>query len=282
MHWLAIDYCAPTAAKDFAESLRTTGFGVIKNHPIRPEEVENLYYHWAQFFESSMKHNHLIDVTTQDGYVPVEMAEIAKGYDKQDLKEMFNFYPWGKQCPAHLRPQTMALWEALYSVGSTLLTWIEAYLPADVRAGLSMPLADMIANKHRTLFRINYYPALTGQEDAGAFRAAAHTDIDLLTVLTAGSAKGLQVQGKNGIWHDVPCDPSTLIINVGDMLEECTRHFYPSTFHRVLKLTGEEARKPRMSCPLFLHPFEAVVLSERHTAKSYLHERLVELGLITV
>ena len=34
-----------------------------------------------------------------------------------------------------------------------------------------------------------------------------------------------------------------------------------------------------MSCPLFIHPRGEVKLSERHTADSYLHERLVELGL---
>jgi isopenicillin N synthase-like dioxygenase len=280
MHWLAIDYCAPTAPREFAESLRTTGFGVIKNHPIRPEAVEALYKNWAQFFESPTKYNHLIDVATQDGYVPAEMAEIAKGYDKKDLKEMFNFYVLGKKCPAHLRPQTLALEEALSAVGATLLKWIEDYLPAEVRTGLSCPLSNMVSN-HQTLFRINYYPALTGREEVGAVRAAAHTDINLITVLTAGSAKGLQVQGRNGIWVDVPCDPTTLIINAGDMLQECTHHFYPSTPHRVLNPTGEAVQKPRMSCPLFLHPFPEVVLSERHTAKSYLHERLIELGLIT-
>ena len=38
--------------------------------------------------------------------------------------------------------------------------------------------------------------------------------------------------------------------------------------------------KSRISLPLFLHPRPDVVLSGRHTAKSYLHERLTELGVI--
>ena len=31
----AVDYQSPTAAQDFVKSLRETGFGVLKNHPIR-------------------------------------------------------------------------------------------------------------------------------------------------------------------------------------------------------------------------------------------------------
>jgi len=35
-----------------------------------------------------------------------------------------------------------------------------------------------------------------------------------------------------------------------------------------------------MSLPLFVHPRPDVVLSERHTAASYLNERLSELGVV--
>ena len=48
---------------------------------------------------------------------------------------------------------------------------------------------------------------------------------------------------------------------------------------RVLNPTGEEAKKSRISLPLFLHPRPDVVLSERHTSGSYLQERLRELGV---
>lgn len=36
----------------------------------------------------------------------------------------------------------------------------------------------------------------------------------------------------------------------------------------------------RMSMPLFLHPRPDVQLSRRYTAGDYLHERLLELGVI--
>ena len=280
MKFVAIDYRSPFAGSAFSESLRTTGFGIITNHPIHRAEIEELYAAWAEFFGSEEKFKYLVDPVTQQGYVPQTLSEVAKGYAARDLKEFYNFYDTGV-CPESLREKTFNLYQKLAQVGSTLLQWIEAGLPDEIAQQLTIPLYQMIMNSHQSLFRINYYPALTGEEPTGSLRAQAHADIDLLTVLTAGSAEGLQAKDTNDVWHDIPCDPNTIIINAGDMLQECTQGFYPSTQHRVLNLNGEAALKPRMSCPLFLHPRPDVILSPRHTAQSYLHERLVELGLRT-
>ena len=137
----------------------------------------------------------------------------------------------------------------------------------------------MIADSQQTLLRVLRYPPLTGQEPAGSLRAAAHGDINLLTILPAANEPGLQVQDKQGSWVDVPCDFGMLIINIGDMLQEASRGYYPSTQHRVVNPQGEGAGKSRVSLPLFLHPRPEVVLSARHTAGSYLDERLRELGV---
>ena len=83
-------------------------------------------------------------------------------------------------------------------------------------------------------------------------RAAAHGDINLLTILPAATEPGLQVLGKDQAWHDVPCDFGLLIVNIGDMLEEASGGYYPSTVHRVLNPTGVAASKPRMHCGHFL------------------------------
>ena len=87
------------------------------------------------------------------------------------------------------------------------------------------------------------------------------------------------MQEKDGTWIDVPADFGHLIINIGDMLQEASAGYFPSTSHRVVNPTGENAKKSRISLPLFLHPRDEVVLSERHTQESYLLERLKELGV---
>jgi isopenicillin N synthase-like dioxygenase len=64
------------------------------------------------------------------------------------------------------------------------------------------------------------------------------------------------------------------------MLQMASRGHYVSTTHRVVNPHGPEARLPRYSMPLFLHPRADVKLSEKHTARSYLEERLREIGLL--
>ena len=71
-----------------------------------------------------------------------------------------------------------------------------------------------------------------------------------------------------------------LVVNTGDMLQEVSGGIFPSASHRVLNPTGPRKNFSRMSLPLFVHPRPDVVLSERHTAASYLSERLTELGVL--
>lgn len=110
-------------------------------------------------------------------------------------------------------------------------------------------------------------------------RAAAHEDICLLTVLPAATATGLQVKDTQGQWHDVVSDPGTMVVNVGDMLQLASRHYYRSTTHRVVNPQGEDAKKSRLSMPLFLHARNEIQLTPEITVKDYWIERLKELGV---
>jgi isopenicillin N synthase-like dioxygenase len=140
-----------------------------------------------------------------------------------------------------------------------------------------MPLPDMLEDSDHTLLRVLHYPPLIGQEEPDAVRAAAHTDINLLTLLPAATEPGLQIRRQDGSWLDVPCDFGLLIVNIGDMLAEASGHYFPSTVHQVLNPTGADRAKRRISLPLFLHPRREVVLSERYTVGSYFDERMREL-----
>ncbi len=273
-----IDFIAPPAASDFANGLKEIGFAVIKNHPINQQLIDQVYEQWYEFFRSADKENYTFDSKTHDGFISTELSETAKGYDAKDLKEFYHYYPWGR-CPESLRAMTQQMYGELNQMAETLLQWVQQEAPQEVTQQLSMPLDEMIKNSDHTLLRLIHYPPLTGDEPAGALRAASHEDINLLTLLPAATAKGLQVQDANGNWLDVPCDPGWIIVNVGDMLQECTGHYYPSTPHRVINPTGQAALESRLSMPLFLHPRADVRLSQRHTAESYRQERFAELGL---
>ena len=274
-----IDYRAENSAQQFVESLRETGFGVLSNHPIDKRLVEDIYTEWQAFFNSESKNDYMFKKETHDGFFPASISETAKGNTIKDIKEYYHVYPWGR-IPDSLRTNILAYYEKANALAAELLEWIETYSPDDVKAKFSMPLPEMIANSQKTLLRILHYPPMTGSEEMGAIRAAAHEDINLITVLPAANEPGLQVKAKDGTWLDVPSDFGSIIINIGDMLQEASGGYFPSTSHRVINPEGADKTKARISLPLFLHPNPAVVLSERYTADSYLMERLRELGVI--
>lgn len=207
------------------------------------------------------------------------MSEVAKGHKKRDIKEFFHYYPWG-QCPDALKAELDNYYAEANKVALQLLGWVEQHSPDNVAANYSQSLSSMVDGSDKTLLRVLHYPPMSGEEDVDAIRAAAHEDINLLTILSSANEPGLQVLSKEGDWLDVPCDFGNLIINIGDMLQEASGGYFPSTTHRVVNPEGADMSKSRISLPLFLHPKPEVVLSERHTADSYLMERLRELGLI--
>jgi isopenicillin N synthase-like dioxygenase len=273
-----VDYKSPDAPKQFVTSLRETGFGVLINHPIKQELVESIYKNWYDFFSSEEKQDFAYDPKTQDGYFAPEISETAKGHSKKDIKEYYHVYPWGR-IPAELKDEIMSYYQLASELAAELLDWVEQNSPADVAAKYSEPLSNMIKDTPNTLLRVLHYPPLSGDEEPGAIRAAAHEDINLLTILPAANEPGLQVKLKDGTWSDVPCDFGNLIINIGDMLQEASGGYFPSTSHRVINPTGKACENSRISLPLFLHPRDEVVLSERHTQRTYLDERLRELGV---
>ena len=275
----AVDFTAPDAQQKFVESLRQTGFGVLKNHPISQDSVASIYANWQAFFNSEEKQSYLYNKDKQDGFFPQSVSEVAKGFKKKDIKEYFHFYPWG-QCPEALRDELSDYYKNTSSLAAQLLNWIEQESPAEVSKHYSMPLSQMIDGSDQTLLRVLHYPPLAGDEEADAIRAAAHEDINLITLLPAANEPGLQVKALDGSWLDVPCDFGNLIVNIGDMLQEASGHYFPSTTHRVINPEGTDVTKSRISLPLFLHPRPDVKLSERHTAGTYLTERLTELGVL--
>ncbi|WP_318507814.1 2OG-Fe(II) oxygenase family protein [Photobacterium leiognathi] len=275
----AVDYTAENAKQLFVESLRNTGFGVLKNHPIQQKLVQSIYDNWYQFFNSEEKTDFLFNVETQDGLFPTEVSETAKGHTKKDIKEYFHYYPWG-QCPSALKQEIQQYYQEANELATELLSWVEEYSPNDISDKYSQPLSSMIDGSEKTLLRVLHYPPLKGDEELGAIRAGAHEDINLLTILPAANEPGLQVLAKDGCWIDVPCDFGNLIINIGDMLQEASSGYFPSTTHRVINPEGADKTKSRISLPLFLHPKPEIVLSEKYTADSYLMERLRELGVI--
>ncbi len=272
-----IDFLSPNAGKQFVDSLHHTGFAILHNHQIDFNLINDVYNDWETFFSSKEKHSYTFNPNTQDGYFPYR-CENAKGYNAKDLKEFYHFYEWGKY-PKNISGKTKRLYYELLAIGRILLVWINANTPKMSLINPSVSLPEMIENSRRNLMRIIHYPPLKSNITDGAIRAAAHGDINLITILPAASQPGLQVQMKENEWLDVNCNPGWLVINTGDMLQECSEGYYPSTIHRVVNPKDKHAHLSRYSISLFIHPRDEVILSKRYSAKKYLDERLHEIGL---
>ena len=271
-----VSYTAKDAAETLTRSLHETGFAILEDHPISSEQVQSIYDNWGAFFASEAKHEFLRDMEKQDGYFPFR-SENAKGVDLKDLKEFYHVFPWGR-VPPELEVETRKLYNDLVSLGLTLLKWLDSTIPSDVHDILSEPLDEMMHGSQHSLLRILHYPPIQQDVESGAIRAAAHEDINLITLLVAGSEPGLQAQDKAGKWHDISCDPGMITINNGDMLAMASNNYFPSTPHRVVNPDGEN-NNSRYSIPMFLHPRPEVMLNNVLSAEGYLLNRLKEIGL---
>ena len=74
-----------------------------------------------------------------------------------------------------------------------------------------------------SILRAIHYPPIT-TEPKGAVRAAAHGDINLITILMGASASGLEVQNRKGEWIPVTALPHQVVVNNGDMMSRFTNN----------------------------------------------------------
>ena len=271
-----ISYTATGFDAAFMATLHEYGFAAVVDHPLDDDRVARIYDEWLAFFSSGEAAGFRLDPAKQDGYFSLEEAEHAKGFVERDFKEYFQFYPWGR-CPESLQADLASHFDAAVELGAELLSCIARGLPEAVTAKLTEPLGDMIQGSEQSMLRVLHYPPMTvGQS---VLRAAPHEDINLLTLMPAADGPGLELRLRSGEWISVPHSPGQLIVNIGDMLQEATGDYLPSTSHRVATPDTEQPATSRMSLPLFLHPRPDVVLSSRYTARQYLMQRLNELGV---
>ena len=251
-----IDYNDSFSSFHFSESLHTSGFAFLKNHPVNLELVNKMYDKWSYFFYSEIdeKNKYIFDETNHDGFVSQDRSETAKGFSKKDEKEFYDVYNWGR-CPEYLRDETIEFFKEMHNLATILVKWLD------------ISNKDNFIDVNNSLLRPIYYPPTKS-----FVRAQEHGDINILTLLRATKEGGLQIR-INNTWIDAPVDPSVMIINSGDMLNLLTNGSYPSGIHRVLGSSGK-----RISLPFFSHPYDELKLSEIHTALSFKNERFEDIG----
>ena len=289
---------------EIGKAYEEIGFVALRNHFLSDDLVDELYKEVKDFFALPIQNKKKYEIEGlggQRGYISFG-KEHAKGKKEGDLKEFWHFgqepspdanlkeqYPDNIVVEelANFNTTGMKAYKMLEKTGISVLRALAIYI------GLEEHYFDHWASNGNSILRPIHYPPIK-EEPKGAVRAGAHGDINLITLLMGASTGGLQVQRKDGEWIDAIPKEDELVINVGDMLERHTNNKLRSTIHRVVNPPKNQWDKPRYSIPFFMHPRSDMKLNcleecittdnpkqyEDITAGNFLHQRLVEIGLI--
>lgn len=264
-------------AEEIDAACRSIGFLVIGGHGIPQDLIDRAFAISREFFalsETAKAQAAPPDKTVPRGYQAFASKRLAATLGIEtppDLREQFfmgppedhgemvaafpdaarfyapNIWP---DAPVGFRETMTGLYRAFERLGSELMTAFAL--------GLDLP-EDYFASRidrHFSTGTTNLYPALTTPPAEGQLRTGMHTDFGSLTLLLRSeTAGGLQVQGDDGDWHDVPDIPGTLVVNIGDMMARWTNDQWRSTLHRVANPPTVDGTQPaRQSMAYFLHP----------------------------
>mgnify|MGYP000253537138 CR=1 FL=1 len=280
------------------------GFVALKGHFLNDILVEDLYKEVKNFFNLPIKTKckyEIEGIGGQRGYVSFG-KESAKGKKEGDLKEFWHFgqYVEDNNSLKNEYPDNVTVNELakFNTVGKQAYKMLEKTAKYVLRAlalhlDLEETYFDNYIHNGNSILRPIHYPPIT-KEPKEAVRAAAHGDINLITLLMGAQGKGLQVQNHKGEWIDAIAEADELMINVGDMLSRHTNNKLKSTIHRVVNPPKELWGTSRYSIPFFMHPISEMKLDvlkgcidknnpkqfDDITAGEFLNERLIELGLI--
>ena len=290
--------------KEIGSAFENIGFVALSGHFLSDDLVNDLYGEVKKFFNlpEEVKDSYQIEgIGGQRGYTSFG-KEHAKGRKEGDLKEFWHFGQFVEDDPVLEAeyPENVTVKELteFNTVGKETYKMLEKTARYVLRAlalhlDLSETYFDEYIKNGNSILRPIHYPPIMN-EPKNAVRAAAHGDINLITLLMGAHGRGLQVQNHKGEWIDAIASPDQLMINVGDMLSRLSNEKLKSTVHRVINPPPELWGTSRYSIPFFMHPISGMPLNclencindehpkhfEDITAGEFLNERLIELGLI--
>jgi isopenicillin N synthase-like dioxygenase len=286
-------------------ALRDVGFFSVHGHGLPDSLFEDAYAEARKFFalpadakapfdskpyNGQRGHTHFGREHAKDATAPdlKEFYQVGRTNVADDHKVHGAYGPnvWPKAEVPGFQGAMTALYEGLDGLGGALLEACATFI------GEPEGLFRDMATESDTILRIIHYPPIQAGTDAQAVRAAAHEDINFITLLPGATADGLELLGRDGSWLPIRADFRDIVVDSGDMLQAISNGLFRSTTHRVVN--PDNHARERYSMPVFIHPRSEIDLTPlqscvaktggkalfpRQTAGEYLARRLREIGL---
>ena len=292
-------------ADELGNSFAEYGFAIVRDHGIPSELIARAEEKSRAFFalpEEVKMQYHLKGMGGARGYTPfgIERAKDAQVHDLKEFWHVGRTLPPGHPLEQYMQPNVWP--EEVESFRDTFETLFGEFEKCGLRIlsaialhlGLEEHFFDPTVKDGNSVMRLLHYPPVPVEAE-GRIRAAAHEDINTITLLLGAEEAGLELLARDGRWLPVSPPEGALAVNIGDMLQRLTAGRLRSTTHRVVNPAGERARHARYSMPFFLHfrpdfliePLQSCLDSERAgeaeppiTAHDYLMQRLREINLV--
>lgn len=247
------------------QSLRALGFLMITDMPINEALVQKAYLESRLFFglpEVEKRRLNGVQCNYQRGYCPFRV-ERAKDHFLSDQKESFMLGLYPDKAHPNVWPKNKSFARVMQTFSHLLMA----------RAKECLEVMALSAGEEKKVFshhfdestpssmRLLHYPSFKVATREKIW-AAEHTDISLISLIACpwmdgfdpkNCVQGLEVSDGQGGWLAVKIPRKSVLVRVGDLLQNISNGYFKSATFRI-KATDVMEQVDRYSIVLYCHP----------------------------
>jgi isopenicillin N synthase-like dioxygenase len=240
---------------------RDHGFFLLTDHGM-DAAIEAMWSASMEFFTAPMDYKRQVMRTDE---IPLGYYERELTKRQRDQKEVFDYMkPRPDKTDVNQWPEDPTFKDALISFFDAAALAAQQTLALVYSALGANPKVLPRGDARTSTVRLNYYPQedplaeveRVGIAELGDMALHHHTDPGVLTLLLQDAAGGLQTHSHEDGWIEVPPQPGTIVINLGDSLQVWSNDVYRAAIHRVVPV----GHGGRYSTPFFFNPTRDAVL----------------------
>lgn len=254
--------------KELGEVLSKFGFCYVLGHGVDRQLINDSFTAAKNFF---LNHS---DIYEQFPRRKGSLLGFANGESQKffferppDLTKSYDIvkgYPQFEAIPKEEKLSFTKLWSSYQTTGDIIIRLLAAAYPSKYLSEAHNHVG--IHEENTSNVRLAYYPRITRPVETNQTRIAEHTDFGTLTMLLQDDVGGLEVVGPDGVFLPVTPVPDTMVLNIGDLLQQASNNYFRSTIHRVVANMNNS--RERLSIGFFLHPDRRYVIDSSYGGKT--------------